>query len=379
MAWQRARRVFYLVCTLAALTFPSLAAASEYRGQVTLGGLPLPGATVTVTQGTKKFTAVSDQGGQSQERIARIMTERVALKLGFRRILSIIPGAVALAVPLAFGLVYATPNRGETQREDTAAKLPAYDVAAIKPDKSGMGPRILFSADRLTATRVTLKFLIKMAYGVEDDQILGASNWLNSETYDIEAKVDSSEVSEVSKLSDNQRMVMFQRLLADRFKLALHRETKELPVYALVIAKNGPKLQEAKPGDTYPNGIKGPDGKPAGHAGMMMWGRGRLTGQGIPIASLVPPLSQQLSRTVQDRTGLTGKYDIELHWTPDDAADPMTGPQGDRPTSENGNSAESPEPSFFTAIQEQLGLKLDSRKAPVEVLVIDHAEMPSAN
>ena len=272
------------------------------------------------------------------------MTERVALKLGFRRILSIIPGAVALAVPLAFGLVYATPNRGETQREDTAAKLPAYDVAAIKPDKSGMGPRILFSADRLTATRVTLKFLIKMAYGVEDDQILGASNWLNSETYDIEAKVDSSEVSEVSKLSDNQRMVMFQRLLADRFKLALHRETKELPVYALVIAKNGPKLQEAKPGDTYPNGIKGPDGKPAGHAGMMMWGRGRLTGQGIPIASLVPPLSQQLSRTVQDRTGLTGKYDIELHWTPDDAADPMTGPQGDRPTSENGNSAESPEP-----------------------------------
>jgi uncharacterized protein (TIGR03435 family) len=284
-----------------------------------------------------------------------------------------------LLVALLFGLVDPTYGQVQTPTKNTAAKLPIYDVSAVKPAKSGMGSRVLFTADGLTATNVTLKILIKMAYGVEDDQILAAPSWFDSQTYDIEAKVDTSEVSELSKLSGDERMIMFQKLLADRFKLALHRETKELPVYALVIAKNGPKLKEAKPGDTYANGLKGLDGKPAGHAGMMMWGRDRLTGQVITIASMVPPLSQQLGRTVQDRTGLTGNYDIELHWTPDNAAGSIMGPPRDRAASDSGAAAESPEPSFFTAIQEQLGLKLESRKAPVGVLVIDHAETPAAN
>ena len=93
--------------------------------------------------------------------------------------------------------------------------------------------------------------------------------------------------------------------------------TKELPVYALVVAKNGPKLQEAKPGDTYPNGIKGPDGRALGHGGMMRMGPGQLTGQGVPMTFLVQQLSQQLGRTVLDQTGLKGNYDFTLKWTPD--------------------------------------------------------------
>jgi uncharacterized protein (TIGR03435 family) len=301
------------------------------------------------------------------------VTKRVALKLGFiGNILPIVSGAMALAVPLGFGVVSATQSRAQTKPEDTAVKLPEYDVASIKPGKPGMGSTLLFRLDGLTAKGMTLKSLIKEAYGIEDDQILGAPNWLNTQTYDIEAKVDGADAAALERLSEEQRKLMFQSFLVERFRLKVHRETKELPILALVIAKNGPKLQEAKPGDTYPDGIKGPDGKPAGHAGMMMWGNGRLTGQGISIVSMVPPLTQQLGRTVLDKTGLTGRYDVELRWTPDDTSTPITGP-------DSGTAAGSPTPSIFTAIQEQLGLKLESHKAPVEVLVIDHVEAPAAN
>jgi len=277
-----------------------------------------------------------------------------------------------LTLALLLSPVNATQSTSQSPTGDTKATLPAYELAAIKPGKPGLGSMILFTPDGLTATRVTLKFLVKMAYRVEDDQIVGGPKWFDSNTYDVEAKVDSSEVAELSKLNENQRSLMLQQLLADRFQLALHRENRDLPVYALVIAKSGPKLQEAKPGDTYPNGLKGRDGAPIGHAGPMTWGSGRLIGQGIPISSMVPALSQQLGRIVQDRTGLTGKYDVKLKWAPDEPQRGQAGP-------DSGLAAESPTASIFTAIQEQLGLKLESRKAPVEVLVIELAESPSAN
>ncbi|HET6218193.1 MAG TPA: TIGR03435 family protein [Acidobacteriaceae bacterium] len=301
------------------------------------------------------------------------MTEPVAFKLGFiGNILPILSGAIALAMPFGLGLVSATQGRAQIQAEDIAVKLSMYDVASIKPGKSGMGSTLLFRLDGFTAKGMTLKALMREAYGIENDQILGAPNWLNTQTYDIEAKVDGADAAALERLSEDQRKLMFQSFLKDRFQLKVHRETKELPVLALVIAKNGPQLQEAKPGDTYPDGIKGPDGKPAGHAGMMMWGNGRLTGQGISIAAMVPPLTQQLGRTVLDKTGLTGRYDVELRWTPDNTSTPASGP-------DSGTAAESQTPSIFTAIQEQLGLKLESQKAPVEVLVIDHVAAPAAN
>jgi uncharacterized protein (TIGR03435 family) len=274
-----------------------------------------------------------------------------------------------LNLTLLLGLAGHARAQSQSPTENTSTKLPAYELAAIKPSKPGMGSTILFRPGGITANRVTLKFLMKMAYRVEDDQIVGAPKWVDSNNYDVEAKVDSSEFAELSKLNENQRLLMFQQLLADRFRLALHRETRDLPVYTLVIAKNGSKLQEAKPGDTYADGMKDPDGKPFGRAGTMMRGNGRVIGQGIPIADMVSALSEQLGRSVQDRTGLTGKYEIKLVWTPDEA----------QPGPDRGLTADSPPPSLFTAIQEQLGLKLESRKAPVEVLVIDHVETPSEN
>jgi uncharacterized protein (TIGR03435 family) len=168
---------------------------------------------------------------------------------------------------------------------------------------------------------------------------------------------------------------MLQALLAERLNLQVHRETKELPIYALVIAKNGPKFQEGKLGDTYPNGFKGLNGAPVG-AGMMRMGAGEWTGQGIPIANLVGSLSRRLGRTVVDKTGLTGKYDFTLRWTPDDNPVSPKEPGG---APDAAALPDSSGPSIFTALQEQLGLKLESQKGPVETIVIDHVERPSQN
>jgi uncharacterized protein (TIGR03435 family) len=306
---------------------------------------------------------------RSYERIIRIMAKGLALEPEVCRKLSLIlVGVMAVGLPTVSGQVNAPPG----------VDLPEFEVASVKPDKSGIGPRILLTADGLTATKVTVKFLIKQAYGVEDDEISGAPNWLDSDAYDVDAKVGSADLAALDKLDEKQRMRMLRPLLAERFQLKVHRETKEIPVYALVIAKNGPKLHQAKPGDTYPDGIKGLDGKPGGRQGMMMWGRGRLIAQGIPIANLLPPLTQQLERTVLDKTGLKGTYDITLLWTPEDDRAPMgNGAEGGRQGSTP--AADSSGASIFTAIQEQLGLKLESQKSQVEGLVIDHVERPSDN
>jgi uncharacterized protein (TIGR03435 family) len=165
---------------------------------------------------------------------------------------------------------------------------------------------------------------------------------------------------------------MLQALLADRFKLTLHRETKPLGVYVLVIAKNGPKLHDAKPGDTYPAGFKGPDdGSGAGmfRLGRYAGGRGELIGQGLPMATLVRRLSEEiLHHDVLDNTGLTGAYDFTLKWTTNESHAPMFNEAMDNQYGTgSAPRSESSGPSIFTAIQEQLGLKLVPQKVPAEL------------
>ena len=276
----------------------------------------------------------------------------------------------------------AAPASGSAPAANRENQTPEFEVASIKTYKpEGEMIRVMtrFMPDGITASGVSLQLLIRSAYGVEDNQILGAPSWIGSDQYDIQAKIDEADVESFAKLDPKQaskmRMQMLQGLLSDRFKLALHRETRELPVYALVVAKGGLKLQEAKEGDTYPNGIKAPDGHPSG--GMMRMGRGELAAQALPVGSLISILTQQLGRHIEDKTGLTGKYDFTLKWTPDEAESPMF-----RGALGGGASAPAPDangPSIFTALQEQLGLKLESQKGPVEVLVIDHAEKPIAD
>jgi bla regulator protein blaR1 len=319
-------------------------------------------------------------GADLKNRIVQIMRGPVACNLDFgKKLLLVVAGAMAAAGPVVFGLMQEPPRQAASPVAGTASKVPAFEVASIKTNKSGTGMTTLRPTPvGFSASNVPLKALIQQAYGVEENQILGAPSWLGFERYDIEAKVSSSDTDALHDLNPDQRRLMLQPLLADRFQLKVHSEVRELPILALVIAKGGPKLHEAKPGDTYPNGLKGFDGE--GGPGMMLMRPGQLTAQGLPLSSVAKLLSQQLGRTVQDKTGLAGKYDFTLQWTPDRDASPMPGaPEPGQQGPGATLSTDSSGPSIFTVIQEQLGLKLESHKAPVEVLVIDHVEAPSAN
>ncbi len=303
-------------------------------------------------------------------------------------------GLVSVAVPIVFGLAHATPSRAQSQAQNAATIAPAfeYEVASIKPSKpDAVGGFMTVPgggnvSDTYSARNLPLMGIIREAYGIpmgaEDGRLVGAPGWLNSERYDIEAKMDSSVVEALQKLSPEDREAaqrhMLQALLADRLKLTIHRETKEVQVYSLVIAKNGPKLQESKPSDADANATPVPGrGGRGGRGGPNLGMRGRggpLTGQQVPISMLATVLTTILNRPVLDKTGLTGNYDFTLTWTPDDSQlqTPPGGVPPPPPPDSNG-------PSIFTAIQEQLGLKLESGKGPVEVIVIDHVERPSGN
>jgi uncharacterized protein (TIGR03435 family) len=212
--------------------------------------------------------------------------------------------------------------------------------------------------------------LIRQAYGMMnslDDKFLQVPDWARSDRFDIQAKVDPSDIAELPKLDATQRSLMLQSLLADRFKLVTRHEVREQPVYALVIAKNGLKFTKSKSDDTNPGGIEEGHGNKRPDAIHMS--RGHLTAQSISMSNLEVMLTQITGRTVLDKTGLKGNYDVTLNWAPDDG----------QPTLLNGVPQEETRPSIFTALQEQLGLKLESQKAPVEVLVIDHVERPSEN
>jgi bla regulator protein blaR1 len=309
-------------------------------------------------------------GADLKRRIVRIMSERVARKLDFSRKLLLAAVAIlAVAAPIVAGVLHATPNRTASQGQNAIATIPAYATVSITPNKSG-GDRValMFGPDGFISNNASLQQVIRAAYGVEDDRILGAPDWLQSEKYDVEAKEDSSGTDDPRKLSLDQRISeqkrMLQALLADRLKLSLHRETRDLTVYALVIAKNGPKLQESRPGDTYPNGHKGPDG--VSRPGGIHFEGQRLIAERVPVGPMLFHLSRQLHRTVLDETALSGTYDFTLKL-----------PDGVPLGIDNPAPPESYESAVSTAIEQQLGLKLEPTKVPMEVLVIDHVEKPS--
>jgi uncharacterized protein (TIGR03435 family) len=338
-------------------------------------------------------------GSDLKRRIVRIMTQRLVTRLDFgKKLLLASAGIAAVAGPIVFGLLNAPPSRAQSPVSNAPA--PEFEVASVKPNKSGeRGGRIMNSpGGRFTAANISLKMLIHLAYGVTDSQISGGPGWLNSEKFDIEAKTDDSSIADPWKLSEEQRKLaqdrskrMLQALLADRFKLTLHRETKELPVYALVVAKNGPKLQQASADELRPPDPKEhQDFRKGPPNGAMPKGRGlfmrpgQLTGTAAPLTVLAETLSNQpeLGRIVLDKTGLKGNYDFTLKWAADERQGQMFGGPGGGGKEEPGSDSAPPPdsgPSIFTAIQEQLGLRLESQKGPVEILVIDSAERPSEN
>jgi uncharacterized protein (TIGR03435 family) len=318
-------------------------------------------------------------------------------------------GAVvhAAAALIVFGFASTVPGKAQAQSTPADARVFEYEVASIKPSKPyggggnfTMGLR--YTPDGFVAENFSLTLLIQTAYGVGRDRITGLPDWVNSERYDIDAKMDGAAAEELKKLNPDQlktvRQQMLQALLADRFKLSMHRETKDLAIYTLVIVKNGPKFHESKPDDTStsgsnapsgpsaPNGptfTAGPGGKSVNLAGggstsFSSGGARTISGKGVPIANLIGSLATVAGRPVFDGTGLTGKYDYSLQWTQEASQQQgaLKGVPGDPPSLDAPDSSGT---SLFTAIQEQLGLKLESGKGPVEIIAIDHIEKPSGN
>jgi len=295
-----------------------------------------------------------------------------------------IAGWSAIAVAVVFGLACAMPNEAQPQTQSVVATAPMYEyeVVSVKPSKPGTSSGYTMNTpDGYTAKGTLLRILVDYAYGIMDDERLSeAPSWISSQRFDVDAKMDGSVAEALQKMSKDERVLarqqMLQALLADRFKLTVHRETKQLSIYTLVIAKNGSKLKEAKPDDTYPNGIKGPDGRALSNAVRMEMSTGGLTmtGQAVSITYLARTLSQQVRRIVVDKTDLAGSYDFSLQFMPEQGG--LRAAPGD--TSPLPSSDPSG-PSLFTAVQEQLGLKLESGKGPVEIIVIDRIERPSGN
>jgi len=253
-----------------------------------------------------------------------------------------------------------------------------FEVASIKPAAPGTrGTRSRFTpGGNFTASNISLKELIAAMWRIPEFQISGGPAWLGSARYDISAKPENAP-------KDDEILPMAQSLLADRFQLRVHRETKELPILALVVARNDGKLgvglaRSTETDCAAPDPSKAPArpeaGKPfAPSCGRINRSPRLVRATSISLSVLAQSLSEILGRTVVDQTGLTGNFNVTMEWTPDDAQLSLL------PLDASRLSVESAGPSIFAAIQEQLGLKLESRKGPVEVLVVDRAEKPSEN
>lgn len=313
------------------------------------------------------------------------------------------------AVTIAIGLAAGAAKAQTTQELLDKAPQLQFEVASIKlVQVNSNGPTrigLMNTPDGFTTENATLQMLITYAYAIQNYQIQGGPSFLTSDHYNIDAKMDEATAEVLKKMATNEernaaRQKMMQALLADRFHLTIHKESKEMPIYNLVVGKGGVKMTEAKPlpppdanapkSDTATAKADGggppkfgPGGGRGGPGMMMSGGRGgamTLTASSMPMSSLVRMLSGSVGRPVIDKTGLTANYDFKLEYTRDDlVAGPGLGGGGGGDGAPPVPAAESSGPTLFTAVQEQLGLKLESAKGPVEIVVIDRAEKPSDN
>jgi uncharacterized protein (TIGR03435 family) len=268
-----------------------------------------------------------------------------------RNVFWVVVGMVMLVEPAVVGL---------RMGAQAAASVPraAFEVATIKPsDPLNIHEHMSMGAGGMFNATVSVKSLIERAYGIREDQVEGGPKWMESARYDIVARSDDKE--DPSTMSPAQQDAYIERqqerlrsLLMERFQLKFHEVVKDRPVYALVVVRQGPKLSAPKEGEAHRLYSQGP---------------GQLACFGASMAELASELPDVgVSRIVLDKTGLTGRYDFALRWTPDEL------PANTQPADAN-------QGSLFTALQEQLGLKLVSQKGPVKVMVIDWLERPSEN
>ena len=253
-------------------------------------------------------------------------------------------------------------------RDGQGADGPTFDAASIKPNTSqseNAGYGRTPGSGRFTATNNALQMLITTAYKLKDYQLSGGPPWIKTARFDVTAE------SAQTNVTPDQFRAMLRALLADRFKLAVHTETKDVPVYALTPAKTGLKITAVTDVDCpkYEN-----DKLPCGSFFM---GPTELGGRNVSMSFFAEALSNVVSRPVIDNTAFTGKFNVDLEFSPDGTT--SFGPAGFTQQGVSATGAPDNKPSIFTVLQDKLGIKLESQKGPGEILVIDHAEKPSEN
>jgi bla regulator protein BlaR1 len=329
-------------------------------------------------------------GSDLKKRMVNIMTEQIARKLNFgRKLLLSTAGVLALALPLVFGLLNAPKMRAQEQAATPGAGASNVEIM-IKSDAGAGAHRVgmMYSPAGFQAMHATLQALLQEAYGVQANQIVGGPDWIKTAPFDLEVgpkdhksarglmsiEDDKSPGSASIEQSLEQSRIRNQRLLqaalAERFKVTLHPETRELSTYALLVGDDGSKLQPARPTSSYSDLVKGPDGIPMNKSFRIKHdgAQSGLDARAMSTADIAWHLSMQLGTAVVDKTGLTGDYDFTLNWKSDGSVGNFNAPASDASVS-----------ALQTAIQEQLGLKLEPQKGPMQVLVIDHAEKPAEN
>lgn len=261
--------------------------------------------------------------------------------------------------------------QAQTQAPPAAGttRAPEYEVVSVKLHGDGDGNMVSMTADGYQSTNSMLAYMIMGAYELNTREMLtGLPAWAEKARFDVQAKMSPEDAAAFTKLSrkasGRQRNLMLQALLADRFGLRVHHVTRELPAYALVVAKGGFKLKAADLDHPAVLGPKGRDGTSG--PGSLTMGLGTFSGQAVELSSLAGNLQGWVHREIVDRTGLTGKYDVSLNWTPDDMPKSFADGAGDRP-------------SLTTALEEQLGLRLESIKLATDTIVVDQVQMPSEN
>ncbi len=314
-------------------------------------------------------------GADLKRRVEAIMLNRPAESMNFRRkLLLFVGGVLAVTVPLMVGVMNASSMRAQERAkpvpELATGTLPEFEVASIKPSAPDSNLRVDFAAGgKLFITNATLRFLIKIAYDIGDDQLAGGPGWIGSKRFDLAATPEKPLGGDPQNMAPDQILLFhkpvrlrLQHLLADRFHLELRRESTPMPIFALVVARGGPKKLT----------LTKSTGDPKLNA---KFGNGVLNAVGVDMATLAKFLSEgQTGRPVVDMTGLKDKYDFHLEWTQDTSQNSLPADTGaNQPQADAGGV------SIFTALQQQLGLKLEARTDSADRLVVVRAELPSAN
>jgi bla regulator protein BlaR1 len=329
-------------------------------------------------------------GSDLKQRIARIVQGDAGRPLGIAKG-GFLTVAAAMAVMLPVGVGVMRGPRLLAQIPSADPNDPRFDVVSVKPNRSQSGRMVVQVQPngRYVAENFTIHQLIRQAYQVQDGQIVGEPTWAGSDRFDILAQATGEAPRGIA--------AMLRSMLADRFKLTAHVENKDLPLYWLTMAradgKFGPQLlmshqdcsvlessSRAAGGTLPPPPPPPPPPKPGERPTCGLFGGlGRFAGGGVTTSQFATSLSVQVRRMVVDHTGLDGRFDLELIWTPDQLPQRAPGTPIDQPIRMNGYDIDPNGPSIFTALQEQLGLKLVAQTGPVPVLVIDHIELPTEN